>query len=185
MALTKILMVVAPEQYRDEELDVPSMAFRAQPDWQVVVASTRTGTATGMLGGSMPIDVTLDEASMNDYAAIVVVGGMGSPQYLWENATLHQLLQQAANEEKPIGAICLSGAVLGKAGVLKGRKATVWATDESVAAIRQGGGEYIEEPVVTDGTIVTACGPHAAEEFARRLVQLIDASVGSLSSAEL
>ena len=63
--------------------------------------------------------------------------------------------------------------VLAKAGVLTGKKATVFKTKESLAALQQGGAEYVEQAVVTDFNLVTANGPEAAEELGNTLVKLL------------
>lgn len=163
-----ILAVVAPKDFRDEELFEPRAALEARGA-RVVVASTAKGTATGMLGGHVTSTVTIDECRPGDWDAVWVVGGMGSPAHLWDHAGLHALLREVYAQGRPVAAICLSGAVLAKAGLLEGRRATVYRTDRSLAALKAGGAIYVPEAVVKDGPIVTADGPHAAKEFARAL----------------
>jgi len=169
---TQILMVIAPEGFRDEELAIPRAAFMAQ-GWQVDTVSTKTGKASGMLGASEPITRTLNDIYIERYAAIVVVGGMGAMASLWQNTTLHRLLTSVADQGGVISAICLSPAVLAFAGLLKGKNATVWEMPESLEALRQGGAHYTGEPVTTDGRIVTANGPDAAADFADAVIALI------------
>ena len=72
----RILMVIAPEDFRDEELFTPMGIFEAEGA-EVTIASTRLGLARGMLGESASPDLLIAEARAEDYAAIVVVGGMG------------------------------------------------------------------------------------------------------------
>ncbi|GBC83359.1 Putative cysteine protease YraA [bacterium HR10] len=173
----RILMVIAPEDFRDEELFTPKQIFEAGGA-EVTIASTRLGLARGMLGGSASPDLLIAEARAEDYDAIVVVGGMGSPTHLWADEALHRLLREADEKGKIIGAICLSPAVLARAGLLRGRRATVYVTDESMSELRRGGAHYQQVDVVTDGRIVTASGPHAAAEFGRAIVaQLASRSV--------
>jgi protease I len=169
LAGTKILMVIAPEQFRDEELFVPKSVFEREGA-AVTVASTRVGEAKGMLGGKEKTSHIVSAAKADDYAAVVVVGGMGSPQFLWHDAPLRALLQEAHSQSKVLAAICLSGAVLANAGVLRGRRATVWAMPESLKALSDGKAQYVEEPVVHDGRIITANGPEAAQAFAEQIV---------------
>jgi len=168
----RVVMVIAPEQFRDEELFEPKAVLEREGA-AVVVASKRLGKAVGMLGGSYTPEKLLAEVSGREYAAVLVVGGMGSPTHLWEDETLHKILQDAERAGKIVGAICLSGAVLAKAGVLTGRKATVYKTDESVAALRKGGASYVTEDVVVDGRIVTASGPQAATKFGEAVARLL------------
>jgi protease I len=164
----RILMVIAPEDFRDEELFTPKAIFEAEGA-TVTIASTRLGPARGMLGGSASPDLLIADARADDYDAIVVVGGMGSPTYLWPNEALHRLLQEADARGKIIGAICLSPAVLARAGLLRGRRATVYVTEASLSELHRGGARYQEVDVVTDGRIITASGPQAAAEFGRAI----------------
>ena len=160
-----VLAVIAPREFRDEELFEPRAALEARGA-RVVVASTARGRAAGMLGGHVEPALAVDECRAADYDAIFVVGGMGSPQHLWAHAPLHALLREAYAQGKTIGAICLSGAVLANAGLLEGRRATVFRTDKSLAALRAGGATFVGEPVVRDGQVITAEGPAAAKPFA-------------------
>ena len=170
----RILMVLAPDQYRDEELNVPRNAFVSE-GWTVDLASTQKGTAQGMLGDTEEVTMLIGEADAERYDAIVVVGGMGSPTYLWNNPDLNQLLQTMDQQGRVIGAICLSGAVPGLAGIARGKKATVWETPDSRAALENNGAIFTDEPVTQDGRLITANGPDAAEDFARLLVAQIKA----------
>jgi protease I len=164
-----ILMVIAPQDFRDEEFFEPYQHFTQERQWSVTVASTQTGLAKGMLGKSVDVTQTLESQNASQFDALVVVGGMGSPEYLWENETLRTLTQDFARQSKVISAICLSGVVLAKAGVLDGKKATVWEMPESVAEFEKAGAHYIKQDVVVDGSIVTSNGPHAATPFAHEV----------------
>lgn len=172
----RILMVIAPVDFRDEELFVPRAMFQRR-GWDATTVSTQTGEASGMMGGVEHVDTTLDDVTLADFHALVVVGGMGSPEYLWENAKLRSMVQTMESDGKVVGAICLSGAVLGLAGVLEGKQATVWETPDSRAAIEKNGGVFTGEPVTVDGRIVTANGPEAAEAFGHAMIKAIEATI--------
>ncbi len=101
----------------------------------------------------------------------MVVGGAGSPQYLWDNWALYSILKQAAEANKVIGGICLSGAVLARAGVLEGKQATVYQTPQTLEELKKAGARYMARDVVIDGNTVTAKGPAAAKEFGRQLAE--------------
>lgn len=172
--MSRILMVIAPEQFRDEELHAPAMAFK-EKGWGVDVASTRVGEVAGMLGAIEHVELELADVKDTTYDAVVVVGGMGSPEHLWHNDLLHQILKTHVQKQRVVSAICLSGAVLAKAGVLQGKKATVYETPDSMAALEQGGATYTAQPVTVDGLVVTANGPEAAEDFAKSIIQAVNA----------
>ena len=173
----RVLLVIAPEQFRDEELLEPKKVFVSEGA-EVTIAACKLGDAKGMLGATAKPDLLLKNVSPENYDACIVVGGMGSPAHLWDDKDLHLILQSMHNRNKVVAGICLSGAVLARAGVLKGKKATVWAMPESLAALKEGGASYQKEPVVRDGLVITAEGPEAAGKFAQTIVEAI-ASVSS------
>ncbi|HEY9718708.1 MAG TPA: DJ-1/PfpI family protein [Trichormus sp.] len=165
----RVLMVIAPEEFRDEELLTPKQIL-ADAGAKVDVASTRDAEATGMLGATVTPDLNLANAKSQDYQAAIVVGGMGSPEHLWNEPKLHAILQDLHKNGSVVAAICLSGAVLANAGVLSGKKATVYSTPESLQALSDGRAHFTDEPVVQDGKIITANGPEAAQEFGEKIV---------------
>ncbi|MBK8190540.1 MAG: DJ-1/PfpI family protein [Vampirovibrionales bacterium] len=168
----QILMVIAPDGFRDEELLEPRAAFQAD-GFRVDTVSVKTGKASGMLGASEPITRTITDILPQRYEAIVIVGGIGAMAHLWRNADLHSLLQTMAAQGAVISAICLSPATLALAGLLQGKRATVWEMPESIAALQQGGAVYTGDPVTIDGRLVTANGPDAAADFARAILSLL------------
>lgn len=174
----KILMVIAPDQFRDEELLVPRKAFTNE-GWQVDTVSTQTGNIKGMLGAveAVTLDLTHAESEANAqaYDAVVIVGGMGSPEYLWNNQPLHGILKTLDQQKRVIAAICLSGAVLANAGLLTGKRATVWEMPESLAAFKAHGVQYTGKAVTEDERFITANGPDAAVDFAQAVIEKVKA----------
>ena len=161
--------MIAPERFRDEELLEPKRALE-QHGVAVTVASTRPGTAAGMLGAKVAIDCTVRQVDEAQYDALAVAGGAGSPTHLWDSAPLRALVQAFHRAGKPVAAICLSGAVLARAGVLGGRRATVYPTERAILEMKRAGATYVREPLVVDGAIITASGPEAAAAFGAALI---------------
>ena len=60
---------------------------------------------------------------------------------------------------------------MAKAGLLKGKKATVFRTADSINELKKGGALISDAPVVVDGEIITGSGPEAAREFGRKIVE--------------
>lgn len=169
LADKKVLMIIAPDQFRDEELLEPKQAL-VNEGATVVIACRETKEAKGMLGAKVKPDMRLKDVKAQDFDAVTVVGGMGSPTYLWEDKDLHKLLQEMHNANKVVSGICLSGAVLARAGVLKNKNATVWPMPESIKALEEGQARYHKQPVVQDGKIITAVGPDAVKEFGEAII---------------
>ncbi|MBI5510379.1 MAG: DJ-1/PfpI family protein [Deltaproteobacteria bacterium] len=175
LAGKRVLMVVAPEGFRDEELSTPRQILEANGA-TVTVGSTKSGQAHGMMGARALATVSVDSCRASDYDAVVIVGGDGAARHLWDHAGLARLVTDAATAERILGAICLGPVVLAKAGLLAGREATVWKSESAEAAMRRAGARLVDRDLVAVGRIVTARGPHVALAFAERLVEEMRAS---------
>ncbi|HTY13172.1 MAG TPA: DJ-1/PfpI family protein [Candidatus Omnitrophota bacterium] len=164
----KALMIVAPEMFRDEEYAGPKAVLEAA-GIATVTASSNAGTASGRFGLKAKIDLTLDKVKASDYDAAIFVGGPGSHDYFDDPEAL-RIAKEAAGG-KVIASICSAGGILANAGVLKGRKATVFPTE--VPLIKSKGAIYTDTGVVTDGNLITADGPQNATKFGEAIVKAL------------
>ena len=160
----KLLVVIAPEKFRDEELFEPLAVFKREGITSDIV-STCMGTCVGMLGAEVDVEVEIANVDPAPYDGIVIIGGTGSQDYLWGDPRLENLIRTFDAAGKLLAAICLSPAVLAGAGVLQGKRATVFRTPSSVSMMEGGGALLSNEHVVQDGRIITADGPPAARKF--------------------
>jgi len=166
----KILMIIAKNNFRDEEYFTPKEIF-TKNGYEVVTASSALGEAKGMLGGKAKPDILIqDVKDIKEYEAVVFVGGMGSTEY-WDSKVAHNIANLSVKLNKVLGAICLAPGTLAKAGVLKNKKATVFESANNV--LKANGAILVDSDVVVDGNIVTANGPSAAEKFANSILNLI------------
>ncbi|MFH1055695.1 MAG: DJ-1/PfpI family protein [Candidatus Altiarchaeota archaeon] len=169
----KVLFVVAQKDFRDEEYLTPK-GILERAHVAVRTASPDGGVCEGMLGAKVKADMKISDANYRDYDAIVVVGGAGSPKYLWGDSRLQSILKSAYDDGKVVAGICLSGAVLAKAGVLEGKRATVFETPETLKALREGGAEYVGGDLVVDGKVITASGPQAVDRFGQNILNMLE-----------
>jgi len=169
LAGKKILMVVAPRDFRDEEFLEPQKIF-ADAGAAVTVASKGVAEALGMLGAKVKIDKDLSEVRAADFDAVVFVGGSGASVY-FDNPLALDLAKSAFASGKVVGAICIAPSILANAEVLEGRRATAFASEKDNLEAK--GATYTGEAVTVDGKIVTARGPEAAEEFGHQIVETL------------
>ncbi|MCS7228318.1 MAG: DJ-1/PfpI family protein [Endomicrobia bacterium] len=162
-------MIIAKNNFRDEEYLKPKEVF-IKAGFIVETFSSSLGIAKGMLGATVEVDKVLSELKVEEYDAVVFVGGVGSSEY-WNDSLAHKIAQEAVSKNKVIAAICIAPITLAKAGILKGKKATVYPTE--ISQLKQLGANYIENNVVVDGKIITASGPHAAEEFGEKIKEIL------------
>ncbi len=168
----RILLVIAQHKFRDEEFEHPKTVF-GQEGFSVSVAAPEKKEATGMKGAKIMPDLTISDAAMQQYDAVVVVGGGGAREYLWNNQTLFNILNAHYAAGKPVAAICIAPVVLAQAGLLKGVSATVYKEPETLAEFAKYGVKLEEKDVVVSGRIVTANGPTAARAFGHAVAALL------------
>jgi len=170
--MKKVLLIVAPVGFRDEEALEPKKVLEGAGH-TVVVGSKGMKTAKGMLGAELAVDVELHEVNVDDYDAVAFVGGPGASGY-FNDADAHRIAQEAVEKGKILAAICIAPAILGNAGLLSGRRATIWDSGGvQIAALERSGAKYSGENVTVDGKLVTANGPAAATAFGKKIVELL------------
>ena len=167
--MKKVVMIIAHDNFRDEELAVPKNILE-QSGIEVKIASTDLSPARGMLGAKVKPDILVGDISVIDFDAVVFIGGGGASQY-WDDPTAQQLAENFATTGRLVGAICIAPVTLANAGILKGKRATVWPSEAD--RLRSGGANYTGRPVETDGNIITAAGPQAAREFGEELLRAL------------
>ena len=170
LAGRRILMVVAPKNFRDEEFLEPKGVFESRGA-EVVITSRGVSEASGMLGAKVAVDKDVSEVSAGDFDAIVFVGGSGSSVY-FDAPEAHKLAKEAAEYGRVLGAICIAPSILANAGVLDGKRATAFVSEEG--NLKERGAVYIGEPVTVDGKIITAAGPQAARKFGEAIAEALE-----------
>jgi protease I len=159
--MAKVLMVIAPEVFRDEEYAHPKAVLEARGA-TVTTASTVPGVCHGKLGMTAEATLGIADASAADYDAIVFVGG-GGAQVFFDDPHAHALARSSVEQGRVLAAICIAPSILARAGLLDGMRVTAFPSqhDDVVAH----GGHWTGAPVEIDGAIITADGPDSAQAF--------------------
>jgi protease I len=170
--MSDILMIIAqrgfqPIEYKDTKEELQKGGFK------VITASVTTNDAIGKDGTRVKPDIAVKDSEVDDYDAVVVIGGPGALS-LGEHKEIIDLLNDANDKGKIIAAICIAPVILAENGLLHGKKATVWNGDgEQEEILRNNGAEFVNEAVVQDGRIITANGPMASKEFGRAIARAL------------
>ena len=171
----KILIIIAFDEFQDIEYREVRKVLE-NDNAEITVASSKAGQARGKLGNIVNIKETIYTISPKDYDTVIFIGGPGAEEY-FENHRAYQICHETLNHKKILAAICIAPVILAKAGVLKGKKATVWSGPMDKSAIKileENGAIYTPESVVVDGKIVTAEGPAVAGKFAESLIKILE-----------
>lgn len=163
------LIVIAPADFRDDEFSVTYDSLK-QHKVKITVASTDTTPATGMFGTVVKPDISLDKSNVDDFDALIIIGGKGCEQ-LWNSETLHAIVQEFDSEKKLIGAMCIAPMVLARAGILVDKIVTAYPTvrDEIGKCCRS----CTDADVEVSDNVVTCSGPRASASFATTIVTIL------------
>lgn len=170
----KIAIIIAHRNFRDEEYFVPKEILEGAGT-EVKTASNQMGRALGADGGETEVNLLISEIDMADFDVVVFIGGPGCLENL-DNENSYKLAEETVSQNKILASICISPIILAKAGVLAGKRATVWSSPmdkSSVKILRENGAIYQDELVVVDGKIITGNGPTAAKKFGEEIVEAL------------
>ncbi len=164
-----VALVIAEQFFRDEEYQIPKDILERW-GYRVITASTKLENAIGKLGMTVKPDILVKDLINQKLAALIFVGGGGSSQY-FNDQSVHQLARHFNDRGNIVGAICIAPVILANAGVLKGKKATVFP--DGIKDLEKSGAVYTGNLVEVDGNIITGAGPEAAETFGNKLVAML------------
>lgn len=165
----KAVLVVARENFRDEELFDTKRQLN-QAGIETTMASMKIGVLRGMLGGRVQSTILIKDILVDNYDAIIFIGGTGAMEY-FRNPVVFSIIREAAYKRKVLGAISISPMILANAGVLEGVRATV-SQSESII-LRRLGAIYTGADVERDGLIITANSPKAATRFGQAIANTL------------
>ena len=169
----RIAIIIAPVNFYDKEYIEPKTIFTHNKA-EVIVASTTTAIAIGRDGLKVQPDVVISDLNADNFDAIVLIGGRGVIKYLWDNQKLQNLVKDANRHHKVIAAICLTPAILARAGILKGKNVTCYPDRNLIRELKKAGVNYIDKEIVVDGNIVTGNGPDSAKAFGLKAWEVIN-----------
>jgi protease I len=169
------VLIVATDGFEEWELFGPREILQKRGA-EVVLASLKLDPIQATVhddpGKTIRPDITMDEASADDFDALVLPGGVRNPDHLRLHDNVIELIKDFDRQGKPIGAICHAPWLLVEADLLRGRTATSWPSIRT--DLRNAGARLVDEPAVTDGNIVTSRNPRDVEAFTMAVIDLIE-----------
>jgi protease I len=168
----KVAFLVAPEGTEQVELTEPWKAVK-EAGAEAELLSTDSGEVQAFnhldKGDTFPVDRVVSEASPSDYDALVLPGGVANPDFLRMDENAVGFVRGFFEEGKPVGVICHGPWTLVEADVLKGRTITSWPSLQT--DIRNAGGNWVDEEVVTDAGLVSSRNPDDLPAFCSKIVE--------------
>lgn len=173
------VLIMATDGFEQSELEVPLERLRAAGA-EVDVASIRTDAITGWddgdWGEDVGVDLTIADALVDNYDALVLPGGQINPDLLRVEPDAVALIKRFVSGGKPVAAICHAPWLLVEAGLASGRRMTGYKSIRTDVA--NAGAEVVDEAVVVDGCIITSRCPDDLPAFCDAIVDAI-AKVGA------
>ena len=167
----KRIAILVEEGFEDSELVEPLRAMQNAGARVLLVGSGSHETYYGKRGkAKIKADIIADKVNGQDFDAIIIPGG-----YAPDRMRLHQpmidLVKKAFNSGKVVAAICHGPQLLISADIVKGRRITSWP---SVAVdLKNAGANWVDEPVVQDGNLITARKPADIPRFNKVVIDAL------------
>jgi len=158
--------ILAENGYQEMELWVPFYRLEEE-GYEPVVVAPRAGSYESKCGYPVVAKVAADAIDRDSLRGVVIPGGWAPDKLRMDDGVL-KLVQTLFEKDRVVAAICHAGWVLASAGVARGRRMTCYEAirDDMVHA----GAEYVDEPVVVDGNLITSRKPGDIPVFCAALV---------------
>ena len=172
----KIAFVVAPEGVEQVELTEPWEAVKKAGGTPELI-STEVGKVQAFnhltQADTFESEKAAGDASVGDYAGLVLPGGVANPDFLRTNADAVSFIKGFFDAGKPVAVICHGPWTLVEADVVRGRTITSWPSLQT--DIRNAGGNWVDEEVVVDerrgNTLISSRKPDDLPAFCSKLVE--------------
>src|SRR5438105_1396699 len=168
----KKVAILAADMFERVELEEPRKALE-EAGATTEVISIKDGKIKGFdhfePANEVKVDKTVEDASPDEYDALLIPGGVGNPDQLRGDENAVNFVRDFAASKKPIAVICHGPWVLVEAGVAKGRRRTSWPTLQT--DIRNAGGNWVDEEVVVDDGIVSSRKPDDLPAFNAKMIE--------------
>ncbi len=121
------------------------------------------------------VDYLIDEVDINSFDALAIPGGFeiyGFYNDAYDDKFLN-LIRAFKSSKKIIASVCVGALPVGKSGILKDKKGTVYNNPVRREALKGFGVNVIHQPIVMDDDIITSWNPSTAIDVAFLLLELL------------
>lgn len=160
------IAILIDNHFEQSEFDVPLQKLKAAGA-QVTVVGATTKDLQAMqhttLGDAFKADELLENIDPEEYDALVLPGGVANADTLRMDNDARSWATRFIDQGKVVAAICHAPWLLVSADLVEGRRLTSYYTLQD--DIRNAGGEWIDQPVVIDGNLITSRKPDDLDDF--------------------
>jgi protease I len=171
---TNRIAILATDGFEQSELMKPRQLLK-DAGYEVDVVSPKAGAIRGWnkkdWGDSVPVDVKLADAKPDDYAALVLPGGVINPDALRIEPAAVAFVRAFDQARKPLAAICHGPWMLVECGAAKGHEVTSWPSLRT--DLTNAGATWKDAEVVTDAHLITSRKPDDIPAFAKAVMDAV------------
>lgn len=168
------IAIIVTDGFEQVELTEPKQALE-QAGAITKLVSDKVDTVQGMNhdqeADQFTVDLLLKEADPKDFDAVLIPGGEVNSAQLRNIGEAQRFVQMMDEDGKPIAVICHGAWLLVSAGMVEGRTLTSWPSLEG--DVRDAGGNWVDQEVVTDGNLVSSRKPDDIPAFNERMIGVI------------
>jgi protease I len=163
--------VLAENQYQELELWYPLLRLREAGANVLTVAPSADQLYGSKLGYPVRAELAIGEVQPEQLDALVIPGGF-APENFRRTPQIVNLVRKVHEQGGLVAAICHAGWLLASAGIAKGKRLTCVPIikDDVINA----GGNYVDEPVVRDGNLITSRLPGDLPDFCRAIIKYLE-----------
>lgn len=170
----KRVAILATDGFEQVELTGPKEALE-KAGARVDIISSHPGQVTGWHhttpADKFPVAHTFDRVQMENYAGVVLPGGVVNADNIRMDEMAQELVRDAARENKPIAVICHGAWLLISADLVKGKRMTSWPSLRD--DLENAGAEWVDQPVVVDGHLISSRKPADLAAFNHALIEAL------------
>jgi protease I len=166
------IAILVTDGFEQVELTEPRKALQ-QEGAETTLIAPAPGKVKGwnhrQWGDEFPVDLPLEQADPNSYAALLLPGGVMNPDRLRMNPKAVGFVRAFVDAGKPIASICHGPWLLVEADAVRGRTVTSWPSLQT--DIRNAGGRWVDQEVVVDQGLVTSRKPDDIPAFNAKMLE--------------
>jgi intracellular protease, PfpI family len=174
MTNSKRVAILSENGFEESELTSPKKAME-EAGMTVEIVSPQKQKIRGWNHDhwsiELPVDVNLADASVEDYDALIIPGGVMNPDLMRLNKDCVKFAKEFMQSGKPVAAICHGPQLLIETGMLKGRTMTSYPSVKT--DLINAGVKWQDKEVVVDNGLITSRSPKDLDAFNKKILEEI------------
>lgn len=166
------IAILVTDGFEQAEFTEPKAALE-QEGAITKVASEKLGQVQGFKHDTKAdrfnVDLTFDNIDPEDFDAVLLPGGVMNADYIRLQPDAQRFVQGMQGQGKPIAVICHGAWLLVSSGLMTGRTLTSWPTLQD--DIRNAGGKWVDQEVVTDKNWISSRKPDDIPAFNKKVIE--------------